>query len=238
MRSQEVWRTTLFMKCFFVCVCVWVGVCVCMCVLAAVFLLFFVIDQISLFYVFVFILFCLWNVFGVSVSLCVELTETNSNQPCQNGNKSWILNLTLNKWPNENASVHFLDQELHQSEVALFHQFPPTSGPGFKVFLSIYILFIFIFIYFFFRFIFILYSLFDSIKLDIMLFQGLSLSSLTRDRTKYISSSAIRRPTHPLTPKPNGMLPKAFGLSWQSRSHLSGLNVNGSGKVSSSWLMA
>ncbi len=51
---------------------------------AAVFILFLI----SLIYVFVCILFYLWNVFGVSVSLCVELTETNSNQPCQNSNRS------------------------------------------------------------------------------------------------------------------------------------------------------
>lgn len=65
-----------------------------------------------------------------------------------------------------------------------------------------------------------------------------SFLSLTWNRSRYISSSAILRPTQPLTPKPNGMEPKGFGLSQPSRSHRSGLNVNELGNVSSSWLMA
>lgn len=61
---------------------------------------------------------------------------------------------------------------------------------------------------------------------------------LTLNRAKYISSSAILRPTQLLTPKPNGMEPKAFALTPWPRSHLSGKNLSGSGNVSSSWPMA
>lgn len=61
---------------------------------------------------------------------------------------------------------------------------------------------------------------------------------LTLNRAKYISSSAILRPTQLLTPNPNGIEPKAFALTPWPRSHLSGKNLYGSGNVSSSWPMA
>lgn len=61
---------------------------------------------------------------------------------------------------------------------------------------------------------------------------------LTLNRAKYISSSAILRPTQLLTPKPNGIEPKAFVLTPWPRSHLSGKKWCGSGNVSSSWPMA